>query len=192
MVGLVLKRSLRVLARSSGGLRVPTTEGMELGSEPCSMPNRKDVRGNEEALVVDDALARDNERRLASEIHGKRLQSETHDNRRASRDSLTGRRAATAWRSRVCVCTRRAKAVALSPTLVVPASSDISWASQAARLLVASAMIGSSAMSAPTSSPVTTPSRMTTTRSAMPTTSESSELIIKTAMPLTASSRMMR
>ncbi len=62
----------------------------------------------------------------------------------------------------------------------------------AARSLVARCMMLSSVASPARSSPVTRPSRMTITRSAMPMTSVSSELIIRIATPDAASSRMMR
>jgi Transposase domain (DUF772) len=76
-----------------------TTEGMELEREPRSMPDRKDLRDLEtEVRPSAHALARDNEGSPASEAHGNSLQSQTHDDHSAKRDSLTYRRAAIASR----------------------------------------------------------------------------------------------
>src|SRR6516162_7909946 len=62
----------------------------------------------------------------------------------------------------------------------------------AAASLVARCMTFCSVASTPASSPVTRPSRMTMTRSAMPITSVSSELIIRIATPPSARLRIMR
>jgi len=63
---------------------------------------------------------------------------------------------------------------------------------QAAFWCVTTRMMCSSVISAPVSSPPMVPSHITSTRSAMPITSGSSELIISTATPFAAISRMMR
>ena len=63
------------------------------------MPDRKDLRDLETELRPSaHALARDSEGSPASEAHGNSLQSQTHDDHSAKRDSLTDRRAAIASR----------------------------------------------------------------------------------------------
>src|SRR6185312_3897858 len=84
----------------------------------------------------------------------------------------------------------REAGIVAEPGRQLSASTDSG--AHAARSLVASCMMLSSAISWPASSPVTRPSRMTMTRSAMPMTSVSSELIIRIATPEAARSRMMR
>src|ERR1700722_15043971 len=72
---------------------------MELERKPRSMPDRKDLRDLETELRPSaHALARDSEWSPASEAHGNSLQSQTHDDHSAKRDSLTDRRAEIASR----------------------------------------------------------------------------------------------